>query len=245
MINRGILKYTFVRFYRDYPILGIYLCSMILFLVIAGFDPVFLSLESSGEYIYGRTFFFNVILSLALSAGILGREIRDGFMVMIVSKPVKRENIYLTKFFATLLYGSALLIIYLLILAFIIIFIHKVNLSFWIVLKAFILLFFDQIAIISFSTFLSSFLPGDLNVLVIILITIAIASLHQAFDSSPFQKIYRNIYLFLNPIKSMEIREGFLSRNFIPIKFFLQFIAYLFVLFASGIFIFKRLEIKR
>lgn len=245
MINRGILKYTFVRFYRDYPILGIYLCSMILFLVIAGFDPVFLSLESSGEYIYGRTFFFNVILSLALSAGILGREIRDGFMVMIVSKPIKRESIYLSKFFATLLYGSALLIIYLLILAFIIIFIHKVNLSFWIVLKAFILLFFDQIAIIASSTFLSSFLPGDLNILVLILMVIAISSLNSVFGSSPFKKIYENIYLFINPIKSWEIREGFLSRNFIPIKFFLQFIAYLFVLFASGISIFKRIEIKR
>jgi ABC-type transport system involved in multi-copper enzyme maturation permease subunit len=245
MISKGIMKFTLIRFYREYMRPAFYLSSMIIFLIICALDPPFLQLESMGNYIYGRTFFFNLIVALSLSAGILGREIGDGFMAMIVSKPVKRESIYITKFLATLIYGTSLLIIYLAILTTFILFIHKVNLQFSDIFKAFLLLFFDQLAVVALSIFLSSFTQGDMNILLLILIEIGNSSLYSALSSSPLKNIYKFIYDFLNIAKGFEIRESFLSNNIIPLKFFIEFIAFTIVFTLSGIYIFKRIEIRR
>lgn len=244
MISKGILKFTFKRFYKDYSIMAFYLISMILFLFIFALDQPLLQLEPIELWVYKRTFFFNIVISLVLSAGILGKEISDGFMVMILSKPIRRSSVYFSKFLSSLLYCSCLLMLFLFCVAIIITFLHKISFSYFLLLKVFFLLSIDQVAIISLSTFLSVLLPREMNILFLIFIGILVFLFPYIFVSSGLPDYTIHIFSFLNPIKSPFMSEEFFLKHSFPFRYFLAFIAYTIMLFTAGILIFHRREIK-
>ncbi len=244
MISKTIIKFHILRFFREYSKVGFYLGAFVISIVLFALSHHNPVIESFEKFVFKRTFLFNTFICLVLSAGILGREISDGFMNVLLSKPVKKYTIYFSKFTAVLLFSCTILILFLFCIGLIYMFSHDKNVPLIPLIGVFFFLLIDQISIIAMSTFISVWTPMEMNITIIVFIIIAIFFMPILLGPD-LSTVMEQIFNFVNPIKSIMIINNFLAAKMNWLIFGLSFIIYLGVLFAASLVIFNKKEIRR
>lgn len=244
MLSKTIIKFHILRFLREYSKVGFYLGAFVISIVLFAFSHHNPEIESFEKFVFKRTFLFNTFICLVLSAGILGREISDGFMNVLLSKPVKKYTIYFSKFTATLLFSCTLLILFLFCIGLTYMFSHDKNLPFMPLITVFFFFLIDQISLIAMSTFISVWAPRDMNITIIVFILVALFFMPILLGPN-LSTIMEQIFNFVNPIKSIISINNFFAAKMNWLRFVLSFIIYLVALSAAGLVIFSNKEIRR
>ena len=243
MISKTIIKFHILRFIREYSKVGFYLGAFVISIVIFALSHHNPGIESFEKFVFKSAFLFNTFICLVLSGGILGREISDGFMNVLLSKPVKKYTIYFSKFTATLLFSCTLLIIFLFCIGLTYMFSNAKNFPIMPLITVFIFLLIDQISMIAMSTFISVWTPMQMNITLIVFILIAIFFMPILLGPN-LSPILERIFNFVNPIKSIIIINNSLAAKMNWLTFVLSFFVYLVALFAAGLVIFNNKEVK-
>jgi ABC-type transport system involved in multi-copper enzyme maturation permease subunit len=244
LISKTIIKFHILRFLREYSKVGFYLGAFVISFVLFAFSHHYPEIESFEKFVFKRTFLFNTFICLVLSAGILGREISDGFMNVLLSKPVKKHTIYFSKFTATLLFSCTLLILFLICIGLMFMFSPDKNFPFMPLITVFFFLLIDQISLIAMSTFISAWTPREMNITIIVFILIALFFIPILLGPN-FSPMMKQIFNFVNPIKSIISINNFFAAKMNWLIFMLSFIVYLVTLSAAGMVIFNNKEIRR
>ena len=243
MISPTIAKYQIIRLARDYSKTAFFIGAFILFLALSFFSGTNVQFKYMEHYLYSKAFFFNLIVCLVAGAGILGKDISDGMMSLILSKPISRRRIYLSKFVGALLIATALLLAFLLTLGLMVLLRHQTAFPLIPLLKTFAVLWIDQITLLACSIFLSSFLKDDSNAFVLLLIIILMFLVPNLPGNAPSPTIMA-VLDFLIPVKSRFIQSRITMGLTIPPGYYLAFFGYLALLFTMGIAIFQKRETK-
>jgi len=246
MLSKAVIKYTILQFLKRYLYAAFYLSVFMIFLsFIVTYLHSGIDISTTVANFHSRFFLLNLLLILILSAGIIGGDISQGYMDLILTKPISKSSLYLSKYIATLIFGAFLIFIaVILIVGYSSLFIGK-KIPIEIIVKVLVLLIIDQIIILAVSIFISTWTPREMNVLIfiffIVLIMILPAPLKQIFSIS--EGTIRNILNLLIPLKSLQLNKIYMNSNGISLKHYIHLIIYFLIFFLSGAVIFKKKEI--
>ena len=224
MISKPISKYAIKSVNNSFILFCVYLAVIAIFLITyIVFGLIFIK-PFTLFHIHAYSWFYNMMLMLVLSAGILGTDLKRDYMPLILARPIKRVTIYISKYLSILCFGALLLASSFLILWVIsqCFFEYPINIT--VILKAFPLLILDQALILSLAILFSLSIRGNRNSFIIFIFFFLGMYYRLSFreNHSFIGNGLDKILDILNPSKSIYIihAQNDLSTLLFPVYFF-------------------------